>query len=442
MKLRAKTFSGAIERVLLGLMIVAIMLTTGTRSYTSAPEADLTPATMDFDVSEMGNACLVPVTIPGQGVKLVSNDAVGGNIRPVRSIVDPYPSFIGIAVDAVNNRVVMSDANRKSVLIYDRAEGSRSAKTTKPLRQISGQATLLGFVAGVAVDPVVRELYTVNADVEDNMAVFSYDAEGNVKPARALAVPHQAWGVALSPSRDEVAISVQGANLLIFYHREAKGFEAPVRSIMGTQTGLADPHGLSWDGVNQEIVVANQGNVGGGLGVALTSSFGKSSAAADGPEETSAGRIEAPSITVYPATGKGNIKPLHTIQGSRTQLNLPMGTAVDADRNEIAVVNNGDNSLLIFRRTDSGNVAPVRVIRGPRTGIERPMGVAIDAKNNELWVTNFGNHSAVVFDRAASGNVTPKRIIRNAPAGTPTPGFGNPDALTFDTKRQQLLVAS
>src|SRR5712691_6787406 len=216
MILRVKSFSTTVARVSLGLMVVAIMLTTGTQSYTSAPESEGAPAAMDFDVSEIGNACLVPVTIPAQGVKLVSNDAVGGNIRPVRSIVDPDPSFIGIAVDAVNNRVMMSDANRKSLLIYHRTGGRRSATVTKPLRQISGQATLLGFVAGVAVDPVAREVYTVNADVEDAMAVFSYDAEGNVKPARAVAVPHQAWGLALSPARDEVAISVQGANLLIF----------------------------------------------------------------------------------------------------------------------------------------------------------------------------------------------------------------------------------
>jgi DNA-binding beta-propeller fold protein YncE len=68
------------------------------------------------------------------------------------------------------------------------------------------------------------------------------------------------------------------------------------------------------------------------------------------------------------------------------------------------------------------------------------MGVAIDVKNNEIWVANYGDHTAVVFARTANGNVAPKRIIRNAPQGTPTGGFGNPYAVAYDSKRDQLLV--
>jgi DNA-binding beta-propeller fold protein YncE len=117
-----------------------------------------------------------------------------------------------------------------------------------------------------------------------------------------------------------------------------------------------------------------------------------------------------------------------------------MGLDVDPERNEIAVANNGDNSVLIFSRTASGDVAPVRIIRGARTGIDHPMGVAVDRKNNELWVANYGNHTAVVFDRTANGNIAPKRVVRNAPKGTPTGGFGNPMATAYDPKREEILV--
>jgi len=82
----------------------------------------------------------------------------------------------------------------------------------------------------------------------------------------------------------------------------------------------------------------------------------------------------------------------------------------------------------------------VRIIRGARTGIVSPMGVAIDAKNDEIWVANYGDHTAAVFPRTATGNAAPKRIVRNAPAGTPTGGFGNPYAVAYDSKRDQLLV--
>jgi DNA-binding beta-propeller fold protein YncE len=117
-----------------------------------------------------------------------------------------------------------------------------------------------------------------------------------------------------------------------------------------------------------------------------------------------------------------------------------MGLDVDPERNEIVVANNADNSVLFFSRTASGDIAPLRIIRGSRTGINRPMGVAVDRKNNELWVANYGNHSAVVFGLTASGNIAPKRVIRNAPAATPTAGLGNPMAVAFDVKREEILV--
>jgi DNA-binding beta-propeller fold protein YncE len=117
-----------------------------------------------------------------------------------------------------------------------------------------------------------------------------------------------------------------------------------------------------------------------------------------------------------------------------------MGLAIDSAHDEIAVANNGDNSILIFARTASGDVAPARVIAGDQTGINRPMGIAFDTKNDEIWVSNFGDHSAVAFGRSDSGNVSPKRTIRTAPAGTPVAGFGNPQTIAYDSTREQILV--
>ena len=117
-----------------------------------------------------------------------------------------------------------------------------------------------------------------------------------------------------------------------------------------------------------------------------------------------------------------------------------MALDVDLQHDEIAVANNGDSSIRIFRRTDTGNVAPVRIIKGPRTGILGPMGVAYDLKNSEIWVANYGDHTALVFPITATGNVAPKRILRNAPGGSPTVGFGNPGAVAYDSRRDEILV--
>src|SRR5437868_6946342 len=55
-------------------------------------------------------------------------EALGGVIPPIRSVSDPFPTFDGIALDSENNRVIFSDENRHSLLVYDRTAGGASAE--------------------------------------------------------------------------------------------------------------------------------------------------------------------------------------------------------------------------------------------------------------------------------------------------------------------------
>lgn len=423
------------------------------------------------------DACDLPMS-PGQGsagavtipVRLIRNPAtdlaegssaaapaapgpaanvMGGDIVPCRSIEDPYPILHSVAVDAQNNMVVMSDSNRGTLLFYNRTSGSTAERMTESVWQVSGPATGMMFVAGVAVDPARREAYTVDNDIGNRMMVFSYGEQGNAKPERVLFVPHGSWGISLNQRRDEIAISVEHINTIVIYRREASGAEAPLRVISGIHTGLADPHGVFWDEAHDEIFVTNHGNwapMAAGLWGIYSTHLGAMAKhsiwapASNTANRSMGGHFYPPSIRVFPGAAKGDVSPLHVISGPRTGLNWPMGIAVDAIHNEIAVANYGNNSILIFRRTDHGNVAPVRVIHGNLTGIAGPMGVAIDVKNDELWVTNAATHSALVFSRTAEGNVAPKRVLRNAPPGAPVVGFGNPGALAYDSKRDELLV--
>jgi DNA-binding beta-propeller fold protein YncE len=360
--------------------------------------------------------------------------SLGGELPPLRLVSDPYPTFNGIALDTANSRILMSDENRKSVLVYDRAGGSKSSAVTAPLRQVIGPDSQIGYIAGVTFDPGHKEIYAVNNDLDDRIVVFDDDANGDVKPKRRLYVPHQAWGISVNPAADQFAISVQQLSMVAIYRREAAGLEAPLRIIEGPNTGLADPHGVHWDADHHEIVVANHGNY------SVIASYSAYDAGVSSRAMSAGGHFLPPSLTVFQDSAKADAKPLRRIQGAHTQLNWPMGIDVDNEHEEIAVANNGDNSVLIFRRSAQGDAVPVRVIRGARTGIVSPMGVAIDAKNDEIWVANYGDHTAAVFSRTATGNAAPKRIVRNAPAGTPTGGFGNPYAVAYDSKRDQLLV--
>ena len=381
----------------------------------------------------------------------VSDDADVG-LRPARTIADAYPIFLGVAVDPDNNRVVMADSARKGLLMYDRAGGvspGAADEVAKPLADVRGGKTEIGFVASVALDRARKEKYTVNNDSGDKVVVFDYDATGNVAPKRALTVTHQAWGLALDRARDEMAITIEINNVIEIYGRTATGKARPRRVIKGDKTGLADPHGIAIDADHDEMLVTNHGNW-----TSLTSfdpdaqpwektgAAGEASASrSEGRRSTAkGGRFLPPSIRVFAGTAQGDAAPRRVIQGAKTGLNWPMSLDVDAKNDEIAVANSGDNRVLIFRRSDNGNVAPIRAIGGSHTGLSGPMGVAMDTKNDEMWVTNYGDHTALVFARTAAGNVAPKRIVRNAPAGTPSVGFGNPGAVAYDSKRDEILV--
>jgi DNA-binding beta-propeller fold protein YncE len=406
---------------LLALLVIALF------SWQRASSFQLTAARKPAVVSSAAR--------PGAGtIAPVSRRPLGGDIEPETTVADPYPTFNGITLDTENNRVVMTDLNRHGILMYDRTAKTEPGEPTTALRHIIGPATEMGFVAGVAVDPEKREIFAAENDAW-GIRVFSYDDQGNARPRRILASPHQVWGLSLSRSRKEIAASVEELDAIVVYRQDAEKLDPPIRTIRGEKTGLADPHGIYLDGVNNEIFVANHGS--------WTKYMPNTSHDPLPPViPVSAGHTELPSIQVYPAMASGDVKPIRTIQGEQTGLDWPMQVDFDAAHNELAVANFGKDSIAIFHRTDEGDVAPARIIRGPHTGIVGPIGVNIDAKNDEIWVANYGDHTAVVFPRNAEGDVAPKRIIRNAPENTPTCGFTDASAATYDSKRKQVLVAN
>jgi DNA-binding beta-propeller fold protein YncE len=416
------------RRVLVGVIFMAAVVLVGDIPYRFSPDSsfglvasELTPAELAAFAHE--NGCLDPSDA----------GATSGPI-PARTIKDAYPNFLGIAVDPDNGKVAMSDSGLQGLLMYDRAAGTSPGvdRVTKPVAELRGSKTDIGFVAGVALDPVRKEKYTVNNDGSDSVVVFDYDATGDRTPKRSFMVAHQAWGIALDRKRDELAITVEINNWIEFYRRDATGNPKTTRLIRGDKAGLADPHGIVLDTEHDELLVANHGN--------WTSLTSFDVHAQPGEKKAVGGRFLPPSIRVFPAGAQGEVAPVRVIEGSKTGLNWPMSLDVDTKNDEIAVANSGDNRVLIFRRSDRGNVAPIRAISGEKTGLSGPMGVAIDSRNDEIWVTNYSDHSAVVFPRTANGNVAPKRVIRNAPIGAASVGFGNPGAIAYDSKRDEILV--
>jgi DNA-binding beta-propeller fold protein YncE len=364
---------------------------------------------------------------------------------PLRVIRDPYPTFSAVAVDVDGNEIILQDENNFGFAVYDRlANTPASAAITEPKRIVRGPKTFMEFNCGLYVDQKTGDVYSVNNDTIDTMTVFARGVKGDVSPNRALETPHRTFGIAVDESAQELYLSVQHPPAVVVYRKMAAGKERPIRILEGDHTGLADPHGLAIDTKRQLMYTANHGSVSYSKG-GKSWSLATPQAVPDESERREnmvfgSGKFLPASIAVHPLKAGGDTAPLRLISGPKTRLNWPSGMTVDEDRNEIFIANDMDDSVLVFDANASGDVAPIRVIQGPKSGVKNPTGVFIDKKNAELVVANFGNHRATVYPITANGDVPPLRTIRAAPEGKLALSIGNPGAVAYDSKRDQILV--
>lgn len=364
--------------------------------------------------------------------------------KPLRMIRDPYAAYSAVAVDNSHNEVVLTDENLFNLWVYDRNAKTSPNASTEPKRIIGGLNTKIEFQCGLYIDPGNGDIYAVNNDTIDTLVIFSRKAAGDVAPDRELHTPHGTFGIAVDEERKELFLTVQHDNAIVVFNKSAKGVEAPLRVVQGDHTGLADPHGMALDTKNNLLYVTNHGSTHQ-VRPPAAGTRRRGEVIAGWPltrddAVPGSGQILPPSITVYAKDVKGDAAPLRVIQGPKTQMDWPTAIAVDPDRNEIFVANDGGSSVLVFEASASGDVAPIRVLKGPKSLVSNPTGVYLDKANNELWVASFGDHTAAVYSPTANGDVAPIRVIRSAPPNQPVPGLGNPHPLAYDSKREQILV--
>ena len=359
---------------------------------------------------------------------------------PLRVIRDPYPSYSVVAMDVERGEVIAGDENLFQILVYDRmANTPPGAAFTEPKRVIAGPATGIEFVCGLYVDQPSGDIYAIHADTAAVMQVFSREKQGNVPPTRELHTGSEARGrgFAVDSEREELFIASQHNSAVAVWRKYAEGEEPPIRLLQGDRTRLANPTGMAFYKEKDELFVANHGQV---------SSRDTARPNADnrplGTREAvpGSGRFVPPSINVYDHLASGDTPPLRVIQGPKTQLNWPAAIAIDDRNGELFVANDIGDSVLVFAPGAQGDVAPIRAIKGPATSMDSPSGVYVDTKNNELWVANYGNHTMTVFPPTADGNAAPKRVIRSGPSGSRSLMIGNPGALAYDPKREQILA--
>jgi len=342
--------------------------------------------------------------------------------QPVRRLWDTDPSYGSIAFDTRTGKVFLQDLNLWAIRIFDRTTNTpANAVRSEPERVIQGKETELQFNTCMYIDPKNGDIYTVENDVGDSIKVFSQDASGNTAPKRNLKVTHRAHTITVDEEKEELFVSVNYPPQVEVYRKTASGNEKPLRVVTGESTRLADVHGIAIDDKAKELFVNNWGYI---------SQY----------NVPGSGRFEDPSITVYPLDASGDTAPLRIIQGPRTQLDWPGAMFVDPDKGEVYVTNSVGQSILVFGAKDKGDVPPRRILKGPRTRLSYPASLAVDIKNQELWISNLGSASATVYPLTANGDVAPLRTIRSAPANKVSLKFGKTQAVTYDTKREEILV--
>jgi hypothetical protein len=126
------------------------------------------------------------------------------------------------------------------------------------------------------------------------------------------------------------------------------------------------------------------------------------------------------SVSSYPPGSNGDVTPSRTIAGANTTLMFPSLLTLDSNATpNIYVANTAggscDGTVTVFPASGNGNIAPSSEIACTsvpenNTQLVHPDAVALDSKGN-IYVTNQNSPSITVYSAGSTGNATPSTTI-------------------------------
>jgi hypothetical protein len=134
----------ALSYLMAGVVTVVLLTTLATSSLEPTTSANsILENTISRELREMafeamacdppGNRGLAPdLAFQAQDSSVILSRSLGGDLRPVRSVQDPYPTFSGIVIDSVNDEVLISDDNNFNLLVYDRQTSTKGIPEPTP----------------------------------------------------------------------------------------------------------------------------------------------------------------------------------------------------------------------------------------------------------------------------------------------------------------------
>lgn len=323
--------------------------------FASADRVSLSPTASCVTV-----VCIYVTNVTARSVTAYAKGA-NGDVSPIQTISGSNTGLHvpqGIALDAGRN-IYVANNSPAAVTVY--AKGSHG--NIAPMQIITGSKTGLSFPEGIALDASLN-IYIANSQGGyglGSITIYAAGANGNVAPIRTIRGSNTGLnfpeGIILDSSRNIHVTNFPGGpsglGSVNVYAAGANGNVAPIRSISGSTTALHGPVGIA---LNRHgiIYVMNYGN----------------------PRRPGPG-----SVTVYDALANGNVAPITTISGSNTGLVGSLGIALGGSRRIYVANQQGGlsrlGSVTVYAPSANGNVAPIQTISGSKTQLRHPAGVAV-----------------------------------------------------------------
>jgi hypothetical protein len=158
--------------------------------------------------------------------------------KPKRTI----PDVGGVAIDS-NNVLYVANSTTATIDVFPPGSGAMEA-------QIGGTNTGLVAPGTVAVDASLN-VYVLDSKTA-TISEFAAGATGNVAPIRTIAGSNTglaggngfSFGIAVSKASGEIFVSNPGSNAILGFASNATGNVAPIQTIAGSATKLSDPLGI------------------------------------------------------------------------------------------------------------------------------------------------------------------------------------------------------
>jgi sugar lactone lactonase YvrE len=219
-----------------------------------------------------------------------------GGLNGVQTKLGEY--CFGIAFDSANKIYVTSESSTgttPSVAVFTAATGDPS-----PVQFIQGNATMLTYPVGVAVDSS-DNIYVTQAQSGTILKFGPGAGSGtnyNVAPIATIQTPgSNLFGIAINAA-GQIFVTDASQDAVYVFAAGATGMATPIQTISGAATLINYPLGIAVDR-NSNIYVANHQGFTGGQGA----------------------------ITVFAAGANGNVAPTATITDAGNLVN-PFGVAV------------------------------------------------------------------------------------------------------------------